>query len=341
MRKYFVFFLCLMQSLLPCMGASQASSSIREAGSTGKAETTAQEVTTGSARFKFDHHPVVALALGGGGTRGAAHIGVLRVLDREKIPIDMIVGTSMGAIIGGFYSTGMSPDSIQGRIEDKRFFDSFNTVPIPVRILLIPVFLVPRLFGHHSYDGLYRGRKFARYLNKSVPEQDRDISALKPRFACVGTNLLDSRSYTITSGNLGQALRASSAIPFLRKPVLIDGRLLVDGGIVANLPVKQAKELGADIVIAVDVDESFEVPLPADHFRKIGSVAPRVISLLLAKTDEDQLRAADVIIHPDVTGISLLDHKIEVGLRAVSAGEKAAEEALPAIRSKLGLAPQK
>jgi NTE family protein len=292
---------------------------------------------TSTSLTKSEHHPVVALALGGGGTRGAAHIGVLRVLAREKIPIDMIVGTSMGAIIGGFYCAGMSADQIQERIEDKHFLSSFNTVPIPVRVILIPVLLLPRIFGHHPYDGLYRGKRFAKYLNKSVPERDREIGELKPRFASVATNLLDSKSYTITSGNLGQALQASSAIPFLRKPVFIDGRLLVDGGISANLPVKQAKALGADIVIAVDVDETFEQPLLAEHFRKIGSVPPRVISMLLAKIDEDQLLAADIVIHPDVTGITLLEHNKAVGLQAVAAGERAAEAALPQIKNKLGL----
>jgi NTE family protein len=294
---------------------------------------------TSTSLTKSEHHPLVALALGGGGTRGAAHIGVLRVLTREKIPIDMVVGTSMGAIIGGFYCAGMSPDQIEERIEDKQFLRSFNTVPIPLRVILIPVMLVPRLFGHHSYDGLYRGKRFAKYLNKSVPERDREIGEMKPRFASVAANLLDNKTYTITSGNLGQALQASSAIPFLRKPVFIDGKLLVDGGILANLPVKQAKALGADIVIAVDVDETFETPLPSEHFRKIGSVAPRVISMLLAKIDEDQLLAADVVIHPDVTGIALLEHKKAIGLQAVEAGEKAAEAALPQIRSKLALNP--
>jgi NTE family protein len=286
---------------------------------------------------KTDHHPIVALALGGGGTRGAAHIGVLRVLDREKIPIDMIVGTSMGAIIGGFYCAGISPDQIQARIEDRRFLSSFNTVPIPVRIALMPVMLLPRVVGYHPYDGLYRGKRFAKYLNKCVPERDREIAEFKPRFASVATNLLDSKPYAITSGNLGKALQASSAIPFLRKPVFIDGKLFVDGGISANLPVRQAKDLGADIVIAVDVDEGFDPPLSADHFRKVGSVPPRVISMLLAKLDEDQLRAADIVIHPNVTGITLLEHNKAVGLQAVAAGEEAAETAIPLIKSKLGL----
>ena len=327
MRRHFTAALCAFLAFLLTMTASNANSS-----------SAADETTrTSTSLAKAEHHPIVALALGGGGTRGAAHIGVLRVLAREKIPIDMIVGTSMGAIIGGFYCAGISPDQIQERIEDKRFLSSFNTVPIPVRVMLIPVMLLPRFFGHHPYDGLYRGKRFAKFLNKSVPERDREIGELQPRFASVATNLLDSKSYAITSGNLGRALQASSAIPFLRKPVFIDGRLLVDGGISANLPVKQAKALGADIVIAVDVDESFEEPLPAEHFRKLGSVPPRVISMILAKIDEDQLLAADIIIHPNVTGITLLEHKKEIGLQAVEAGEKAAEAALPQIKSKLGL----
>ncbi len=285
------------------------------------------------------HRPVVALALGGGGTRGAANIGVLRVLARDKIPIDMIVGTSMGAIVGGLYCAGLSADQITERLEDKRFLHAFNTVPIPVRIALIPILIVPHIFGYHPYDGLYRGNKFAKYLNHSVPERNRNLRDLTPKFAAVATNLLDSRPYTITDGNLGRAIQASSAIPFLRRPVLIDKQLLVDGGVTANLPVLQAKQLGADFVIGVDVDERFEPPLPSEHFRKIGSVPSRIISILLAKVDESQAQAADILIHPDVTGITLLSYKKADGLRAISAGEAAAESAVPLMRRKLGLNP--
>jgi NTE family protein len=277
---------------------------------------------------------VVALALGGGGPRGAAHLGVLKVFQREHIPIDMIVGTSMGAIFGGLYSAGLDPDAIV-RISDKQMARAYYTVPIPVRVALIPLFYLPHIFGYHPFDGLYRGNKFAKWLDRSVSTTNTDISQFKPRFAAVAANLLDGKSVTITHGDLGRALQASSAIPFLRRPVLLQDKLLVDGGIVCNLPVKQARKLGADFVIAVDVDEKFDPPSDPNTFRKIGSVPPRVVSMILAKVDEDQIVDSDVHLHPNVDGISLLSKSSNDARRAMAAGEAAAEAALPEIRKKL------
>jgi NTE family protein len=280
------------------------------------------------------HRPVVALVLGGGGPRGAAHLGVLKILDEQHSPIDMVVGTSMGAIFGGLYCAGLTPDHIE-EISEKQMAHAYYTVPIPLRIALVPVMLIPHLFGYHSLDGLYRGKKFAKWLDNTVPESHRDIALFHPRFAAVGANILDGKAVIIESGDLGQVLQASSAIPFLRKPVLIQNKLLVDGGILANLPVKQAKELGADFIIAVDVNETFNPPATVDDFKKIGSVPPRVISMILTRVDEDQIPRADIHIHPDVTGISLLTKKVSDALKARAAGEEAAKAAMPEIKRKL------
>jgi NTE family protein len=281
------------------------------------------------------HRPHIALVLGGGGTRGAAHIGALKVLEENHVPFDLVVGTSMGAIVGGLHCAGLSAQQIHDRLNDKKFYKAFNTVPIPVRIIVAPILLLPRLVGFHPYDGLYKGNKFAKYLNRSAPETEREIEELKPRFVAIATNLLDGKPTAITHGNLGRALQASSAVPFLRKPVPIDGKLLVDGGITANLPVVQARELGADIVIAIDVDETYDPALPAKHFRKMGSVPPRVISLMLTTIDAWSTTQADIVIHPNVNNITLLSFKKEDAEHAYEAGQMAAEAALPVIWNKL------
>lgn len=289
---------------------------------------------TAGERTSSSNGMVVALALGGGGPRGAAHLGVLKVFQREHIPIDMIVGTSMGAIFGGLYSAGLDPETIV-QISDKQMARAYYTVPIPVRVALIPLFYVPHLFGYHPFDGLYRGNKFAKWLDRSVATTNKDIGQFKPRFAAVAANLLDGKAVTITHGDLGRALQASSAIPFLRRPVLLQDKLLVDGGIVCNLPVKEARKLGADFVIAVNVDEKFDPPSDPNMFRKIGSVPPRVVSMILARVDEDQVVDSDVLVHPNVDGISLLSKSSRDARRAMAAGETAAEAALPEIRKKL------
>lgn len=301
-----------------------------DSGAKTSTTTTTQTVQT---EVKVVRRPKVALALGGGGTRGYAHIGALRVFERENIPIDMIAGTSMGAVVGGMYCAGLKADEIEKKMLQKSFARSFYTVPIPVRVAVIPIFLVPHMFGYHPYDGLYVGNRFANYMNDSLPATRRDIEELKIPYCAVASNLLDGKAYAISHGNLGRAIQASSAVPELRRPVAIDDKLFVDGGISANLPVTQAKEMGADVVIAVDVDENFDAR--RRDFRKILSVAHRVINMVLSKIDEDQVKAADVVVQPDVNGIHLLSSKTKDGIKAIKAGELAAEAALPAIRSRL------
>jgi NTE family protein len=277
--------------------------------------------------------PRIGLALGGGGTRGVAHIGVLRVLQQHNIPIDYIAGTSMGAIVGGFYCAGVPLDRIQALLEDKQLMHAYYTVPLPLRIAVIPVFLVPRAFGYSPYDGLYRGNKFAHFIDKQLPSDRKNIEELHIPFAAVCSDLLSGKAYAVKSGNLGRAIQASCAVPVLRRPVSLQDKLLVDGGIEANLPVAQVKEMGADFVIAIDVDENFEEQ--PHNFRKILSVGNRVTSMLLAKIDEEAVRNADIVIAPDVNRIRLLSNKSSDGLKASEAGRVAAEQAIPEIERRL------
>ncbi len=272
----------------------------------------------------------VFLALGGGGLRGFAHAGVLKVLERENIPIDGVVGTSMGAIIGGLYCAGIKPSELE--LEGPRkFVQAFFTAPVLLQAMQAPLLMMTG----KSPQGLYTGRKAAKSINRAVSDENREISKLKPKFIAVATDLLSGHTYLIDHGNLGKALQASSAVPFLRRPVRLDGKLLVDGGVVCNLPVNEARANGGDIVIAVDIDEGV-VPVPDEFFRKrLGSITNRSISLILAKIDGPQGAAADVYIHPDTTGIALFSKSDRDAKRAIAAGEEAAVLALPAIRAKI------
>jgi NTE family protein len=289
-----------------------------------------------------NYRPKIALALGGGGTRGAAHIGVLRVLKEEKIEIDAIVGTSMGALVGGLYSAGKDVNDIEQLFYHKKMIHAFDTVPIPVRIMLIPIFFVPHLFGYHPYDGLYKGNKFANFLSSQVAPDKRCIENLKPTFWAISTNLVDGEPYAIKKGCIGRAIQASSAIPQLRRPVEIDNALLVDGGIVENLPIEHALQTNCDYIIAVDVDEKLS-PVPLNTFRAIGSVARRVININLSRIDSYQrkLNTKAIVIQPDVGGINLLSHNKNDAKHAVEAGEKAAREAMPSIKAQLAEIVQK
>lgn len=278
--------------------------------------------------------PRIGLALGGGGTRGAAHVGVLRVLKEEGIQIDAIAGTSMGSIVGGLYCGGMNIDDIERLFYNRKLLGAFNTVPIPVRIALIPIFFIPHLFGYHPYDGLYRGNKFAHFLASLVPDDKQEIENYQPVFWAIATNLLDGEPFAIKSGNIGRALQASSAIPQLRRPVEMQGGLFVDGGMVENLPVEHSLQMNCDYVIAVDVDERMSA-VPPETFRAIGSVSKRVININLAHIDRPQQKLANIVIHPDVGEIGLLSQNTKDARRAVIAGEEATRQAIGQIKEQL------
>jgi NTE family protein len=277
------------------------------------------------------HRPKIGLALGGGGVRAAAHVGVLKVLEEEGIPIDYIVGSSTGAVVGGLYSAGMTPMHIEEQFTKKKFMHAFLTVPLTLRVLVIPLFYTPKLVGIESYDGLYRGKKFANYLNKQLPATERNIEDMRIPFGAVAVNLIDGKACTITTGNLSRALQASCAIPALRKPVKLGSALYVDGGVLDNLPVERTKKMGADIVIAVDIDEKI-VTTPEPTFKKFGSVAHRVMTMHYSVIDQDQQAIADFIIHPEVTGVGLISTDTADAKKCVEAGEAAARSAVPAIR---------
>ncbi len=277
--------------------------------------------------------PIVALVLGGGGARGAAHVGVLKVLQREHIPIDMVVGTSIGAIVGGFYCAGIPIEKIEDSFRSAALMKHFMTVPLAVRVLISPILLLPRLFVH-PYDGLYWGGTFRNYLYDMLPDDEKNIEELKIPFSAIATNLMDGTVHNLTTGNLARAMQASSAVPGLRKPVEIGDRLYCDGAMLENVPVMQARKLGADVIIAVNIDERFP-QADKDSFRKIGSISKRIVTMQLYRLDKPSVDQATVTIHPNTTGISLISRSKKDGTRGIEEGEKAAEEALPMVKKAL------
>lgn len=293
---------------------------------------------TEAKQFKFYNSPgkpKIGLALGGGGARGAAHVGVLKVLEKEGIKFDMVVGTSIGSVVGGFYCLGAKPSEMEEPFLSGQVMRKFMVVSLPTRIIAAPILYIPRFLGAKPYDGLYGGNTFRRYLIGGMSSRDQNIEDLKTPFAAVAFNLVDGKPYMIRKGNLAYAMQASCAVPSLRKPIEWDGQLLCDGGIICNLPVKQCREMGADIVIAVNIDMPF-TKAPLQDFRRPGSVPERLLKWGLFDLDEPQEQLADIVIHPDTDGISLISTSRSDAKRAMKAGEKAATEALPLIREKLG-----
>jgi len=300
-------------------------------------------LTSMNAAFAEDSggRPKIGIALGGGGTRGAAHIGVLRVLEREGIKPDIIVGNSMGSIIGSLYCAGVPLDKIEQLVVDGRLRKAYAPLPVPLQLIKKAGGKL-MVFRKKRQPGFYDGQGLADFINENVPEDKRKIENLSPTFAAVVTNLLDGKAYRLTKGDLGQAVRASATLPPILRAVEIDGNLYADGGIRANMPTYPARAMGADILIAVDVNEPLKKLKPKD-LMNFGKTSNRMTSIVLACADELHLKIADYIINPKVAGISLLSKKEEDFKLAISEGEKAAQEMAPQIKSKLasmGVHPQ-
>ena len=274
-------------------------------------------------KLSVSSRPKVGLALGGGGARGAAHVGVLRILEEQGIPIDYVAGTNVGAVVGGLYCAGVSIDALEEMFTKKSLIRAYLTVPVKLRMCATPIFYIPRLAGRHSYDGMYRGNRFRKFLNRYVPQSEQDIKDLKIPFGAVVLSLIDGQIHTLRAGNLGRALQASSAIPVLRKPVEIGDDLYVDGGVTCNLPVQQVREMGADIVIAVDLDR-VEERVEKKEFFKIGSVSHRIVTIHLNDSDTDAIKSANIVIKPEVADIGLISTSSEDAKNAINAGERAA-----------------
>jgi len=209
------------------------------------------------------------------------------------------------------------------------------TVPLIVSVAARPIFLLPRLIGIRPYDGFYFGNKFRKYYESCLPVDRREIEKLPIKFGAMSVNLTDLKAFPITHGSVAKAAQASSAIPILRRPVPFgDDALLVDGAMLVNLPVDEAKRLGADVVIAVPVSERVD-PIKREQFRKLGSVARRMEQLFLSSSDAPEMGHADFVIHPNTDGINILSTNRKDAIKAIKAGEEAATAALPGLCGKL------
>ena len=277
--------------------------------------------------------PTIALALGGGGIRGAAHIGVLRVLEKEGIPIDYIAGCSMGSIVGGLYAAGIPIDDIQKVLLDKSLQEAYAPGYLSWAIIMFPIknFTSRLTFRDRPYAGLFSGRKFRAFINKRLPENKRQIENTNIPFVAVVTNLLDGQAYKLAKGDLADCILASSAMAPIVRPIKINGNLYMDGAVRSNVPVVSAKQFGADIVIAVPVDEVIQKE-PARKYWAARNVALRIADIVLSVVDEHHLQQADLVIAPHIHDVPVFTKKLKYIKPTIAEGEKAAYAALPQIR---------
>jgi NTE family protein len=282
----------------------------------------------------FAHRPTIALALGGGGAKADAHIGVLRVLHQEGIPIDYIAGTSIGSTIGGMYCAGLSVD----QIENLMVSGKFRRMIIPSLATVIGMQVVHHLeFWRHSYGGLLTQRRFKHFINKYCGKNER-FENLDTPFTAVAANLIDGKECDITDGDLAQGMAASYALSPFYKPVAIGDKLLVDGGILANLPVRAARNMGADIVIAVNVDTTLH-PVKPHEMCTLRRLTGRVADIFMWSKDSASATEADLTIYPNVDAVRVIEKSPAKVRLSIEQGEIAARKAIPEIRKLLETVP--
>lgn len=258
----------------------------------------------------------IGLALGSGGPRGLAHIGVLKVLLENGVKPDIIVGTSIGALVGGAYA-------VYNDINEVDKIAKSSDMKTVISVLFDPTLRL----------GLVKGRKVIKFLKEKIG--DPDIETLPVKFYSVATNINTGEPVVFDKGSLSVAIRASISIPFLFQPVNYNGMLLLDGGLTQSVPVKIAKEKGADLIIAVNVNAKLSESFYGLMKSPVGlyKIADESINILQYNLAKENCKNADIVIEPDVYNIGWDSFwKPE---RVIKEGEKATLEKITEIRSLL------
>lgn len=224
--------------------------------------------------------PKVALVLGGGAARGFAHIGVIQALEESGIPIDMVVGTSAGSVVAALHASGKSGTELQ-RIALSMEEASFSDWRLP---LFTP--------------GVIKGEALARFIRAQVDA--KQIQDLPIRLGIVATDLQSGQGILFQRGDVAMAVRASSAIPAVFQPVSISGHEYVDGGLVAPVPVSYARQMGAEVIIAVDISAAPQANASQDSFQ----ILMKTFAIMGSSINRFELRDADVVVKPSLQGLS-------------------------------------
>lgn len=281
--------------------------------------------------FLRKNPPRLGLALSGGGVRGLAHIGVLKVLTEAEIPIHVITGTSAGGLIGALYAAGWLPQQIEE--EALRMASPRRLLPLLNRAL--------------PFRGLLSAQKVTEYLESLLG--DVTFDRLRIPLAVVAVDLTMGQKVVLKEGRVVDAVRATTALPGLISPVQRDGRLLVDGGLLDNLPADVARQMGADRVIAVDIstddtsvsslmEELRRRPFVPESLAEMADILWRSLAVMMREVTRRSIEEArpDLLIRPAIpAGVTVLTG-LGRAAEVIAAGEKAARAALPRLKELLG-----
>ncbi len=281
-----------------------------------------------------EDRPKIGLALSGGGARGGAHLGVLKALEELQVPIDYIAGTSMGAIVGGFYAAGYSPEEIEKILQATDWAAAFSDEPersgVTMRKKELDTnLLIPHRLGFNHGKlqlplGAIEGQKLDQIFQRLLlPVRDiDDFDHLRIPFRALATDLVTGAEVVLAGGSLADAIRASMSIPGIFAPVILDDRMLVDGGMANNLPISVVREMGADIVIAVDISSPL---LTRKQLDSVLTVTEQLTNFLTRRNTEQQIATLgprDILLVPDLGDYSSTDFLgalslVDVGYEAV------------------------
>jgi len=233
--------------------------------------------------------PKIAVVLSGGGARGFSHIGVLRVLERNRLPVDIVVGTSIGAVIGALYASGVSLDKLEYLTSDLGWdkISDFSGASSVVELMM--------------GERLLSSEKLEKYLDARLGA--KNFYELNKKFACVAVDIVTGEKIVFTEGNVARAVRASATIPGVFEPVEYRHRLLVDGGLVENIPVDLARSMGADIVIALTARPDYT----NNSVKGILRTLTQAIYIQGKILEDNSLKRADFVIAPVVKDVSAMD----------------------------------
>lgn len=274
------------------------------------------------------NRPKVGLVLSGGGAKGFAHIGVLKVLEEAGVKIDFIGGTSMGSVIGGLYATGYTATQIDSIFQSTNFDELINDF-IPrssknfyekrndeLYALILPFNKFKVGIPEALSKGMYNFNLVSS-LTRSV-RYERDFHKLPIPFLCIGTDIETGKQVILDKGNLAQAIIASSAFPSLFSPIEIDGKLIVDGGVTNNYPVDEVRKLGADIIIGVDVQDDL---LKRGSLKDATKILVQINNLHTIEAMKENIKKTDIYVKPDIRDYGVIS--FDKGKEIIAKGEEA------------------
>ncbi len=280
--------------------------------------------------------PKVAVVLCGGGAKGAAHVGVLKIIEEIGIPVDMVVGTSIGGLVGGMYAIGYKANDIQKMFQTMDWKFLLSNVAVrrdasfrakeddQIYVLKVPFYGFLQKRESMLNSGMVNGQNVFNVLNGYAGgyRDSLRFDQLPKEFACVATDLSSGARVVLREGSLPKAMRATMAIPGFFEAVELDGRVLVDGGVVDNYPVDVAKSLGADIVIGVDISDELYTN---DELKSLTNVVQQLISLLGNDTYKQNIEQTNIYIKPDMNGFSTFSFNRQSIDSLIGRGEAAAQ----------------